>query len=292
MLCSQPLTVHTTSGPALAGCGQCLPCLINKRRAWTARILLEGLGTEALHKHVSWATMTYANENVPQVARGGSCPEDTLSLSDYQSAHRRMRRDLGSFRFFLVGEYGDETERPHYHALYFGPDPLRLEWALKEHWESRFGHVRVRPWRMGDRHTGTEIAVKRASYCSGYVVKKMTSGDDNRLGGRVPEFNRCSRRPGIGATSKLYDLCMSRGGATHLAETGDVPRTIRIAGKLWPLAPKLREHLRGVLGVPSTHAERQAINPVATPKRATTLRDHEDSGRRAFRLVANERRPL
>ena len=299
MLCGVPRTVGDRKVP----CGKCFNCRINKRRCWTARILLEGLAAERCGQEVSWVTLTYAEENVPVVARGVSGePLRSLNTLDYQLCFKRIRKrpDIGSFRYFLVGEYGDQTFRPHYHALLFGPRTVRVEAALKQEWEQDFGHTRVRPWRVGDESL-TDASEKRAAYCAGYVVKKMTSLEDYRLGrARHPEFSRMSRGSaggyGLGCVPAVLDLQTTRGGAIQLTETGDVARSVRINGKLWPLDRTVRRYLRDQLGIPQTIAEREAVGiPHQDPMASVTQEEYDEARlrmRKAERLFSQRRQRL
>jgi len=52
---------------------------------------------------------------------------DSLIKRDVQLFVKRLRKDqdargLAKIRYYLVGEYGDQTKRPHYHAAIFGED--------------------------------------------------------------------------------------------------------------------------------------------------------------------------
>ena len=114
-------------------------------------------------------------------------------------------------RYYLVGEYGDTTERPHYHICLFGYPPCA------------YGQTRLfkneRPccaWCSGLQDTWSQGNVFSAElnelsiqYCAGYVTKKMTSHEDIRLNGRHPEFARMSNRPGIGVPA-LQFICEYR----------------------------------------------------------------------------------
>lgn len=107
MMCRDPYV--SPAGPVY-GCGQCMPCRLNKRRVWAHRIMLEAYQYE----HNAFVTLTYAPEKLPE--NGSLVPEHV------QSWLKRLRARVApsKFRFFLVGEYGDESERPHYHAALFG----------------------------------------------------------------------------------------------------------------------------------------------------------------------------
>lgn len=101
-------------------------------------------------------------------------------------------------------------------------------------------------WGKGFVYLG-ELETRSAAYIAGYVTKKMTRADDERLQGRHPEFARMSLRPGIGASAMLkvaqtmldYDLD---------EKGGDVPGVLRHGHKLMPLGRYLQRRLRGHLG--------------------------------------------
>lgn len=260
MLCGKPITLAT--GRRVA-CGKCMNCMVNHRRSWTARLLLEGKGCEGPEAgEVSWVTLTYADENLPSASRGSGNSVPTLNSRDYQLGFKLLRKNLERrFRFALVGEYGKETGRPHYHALIYGPRVLDVERALQKTWEPRFGHSRTRPWGMHDpEFTGRErdARVFRAQYCARYITKKMSTCDSPKLlPEQAAEFWRTSRNPGIGCGRAILDLHTSYGGAHLIDEQGDVARTVRLCGRVWPLGRTVREWLREQLGIPADRAERE-----------------------------------
>ena len=106
MVCKKPFT----RGVEAYGCGQCLPCRVNRRRIWTHRVLLEAIKSS----ESSFITLTYDDENLPE--NGSLCP------SHVRDWLKRIRKKVEprKLRYFLVGEYGDETKRPHYHVALFG----------------------------------------------------------------------------------------------------------------------------------------------------------------------------
>lgn len=215
MLCKSPIS----SKGGYHGCGQCLPCRIKKRREWTHRILLES----ALYAESIFVTLTYSDEHLPA--------DRNLSVEVLQNFNKRLRYYAGAFRFFGVGEYGDEHGRPHYHLVIFGwPAVSSSHELLCKAWT--FGFVDVQP-----------LTRERAQYICGYVVKKMTDASDERLCGRHPEFRRSSLKPGIGkgmvdeivAVVARYDL---------VGAAGDVPHTLRHGARELPLGRYLRRLVR------------------------------------------------
>jgi len=209
------------------GCGQCMPCRINRRRLWTARMMLESL----LHSHNSFVTLTYDNDHLP---RDGSVVPSHLQLF-----LKRLRASISPrvIRFYGVGEYGDRTKRPHYHVVIFGLvyiNELRSAWT------------------KGMVHVG-ELNKDSAGYCAGYITKSLTKKDDPRLGGRHPEFCRMSLKPGIGAGAMetMAKITTSKHGVAAITDTADVPTGFRWAQKIWPLGRYLRRVLREESGFDS-----------------------------------------
>lgn len=165
------------------------------------------------HEDTCFITLTYADEFIPRTDKG----LETLSIRDHQLFLKSLRRRLppSSLRYYLIGEYGETTFRPHYHAALFGIGPDSQE-IVQESWGK--GHI----------HVGN-LEKESAQYIVGYVTKKMTSKYDPRLDGRQPEYARMSNRGGGMGISAIKDI------ANHLAklwgEFGlpeDVPRDIGI----------------------------------------------------------------
>lgn len=234
MICKNPYV----KGDAAYGCGQCLPCRLNRRRLWTHRIMLETM------KHGDNAYVTLSYENLP--------PNGSLQPKDVQDWLKRLRREIEpqKIRYYLVGEYGDQTQRPHYHAAIFGLASCKRGETLKL--------ARVccpqcelikRTWGHGHVYLGS-LTSHSASYIAGYVTKKMTKKDDPRLKGRYPEFARMSLRPGIGATAveDLVNFLHTSIGADVLEKNGDVPSVLRKDGKLNPLGRYIRRKIREAYG--------------------------------------------
>ena len=254
MLCTNPIDL---SGH-LVGCGQCLPCRINKKREWTARLLLEYMH----YPYSLFVTLTYSDDTVPLSETGIPTlrPED---LKNFNYRLRKLHRHIGPYRYFAVGEYGDKTERPHYHVILFGVLPS-AEKMIHEAWNSGKDLQDDQP--RGHTMTGI-MNPDRAAYACGYTTKKMTKPGDARLGDRYPEFTRSSTRrlpglPGGGigcvAIPFLATSMQSARGQIALAKHGDVWRSIRIGGKIYPLSDYMRRRLRDHIGISNDPVERAA----------------------------------
>lgn len=219
MLCRNPFVLDVRA----FSCGQCMPCRVNRRRLWAHRIFLESLK----HSDNGFVTLTYEEKKLP--------PDGSLVPSHTRDWLKRLRfavKDETSIRYFLVGEYGEQSQRPHYHAAIFGLGP-RHSGTIQSTW----GH--------GFTYTG-DLTNDSASYIAGYVTKKMTNPTDPRLNGRFPEFARMSLRPGVGAYAipEIHAVLSSKHGLREIERVGDVPQALVHGQKARPLGRYLRAKLR------------------------------------------------
>lgn len=209
-----------------------MPCRINRRRMWTARIVLEA----AWHREPSsMVNLTYAPRWLPE---GGTVVPD-----DAKKFWRDLRNYYGRpIRYYLVGEYGDRSGRPHYHCIFFGVVPAH--------------DLVCRLWGKAEPqgiHVGS-VTVQSAEYVAGYVTKKWTKKDDPRLYGRHPEFSRMSLKPGIGmpGLQGIINWLYTEPGVTYLQRNRDVPKHVRFGGKIYPLGRYLVAQLRLEFGIDTT----------------------------------------
>lgn len=237
MLCDKPFMV----GNVPFGCGQCLPCRVNRRRQWMWRQYLESL----CHDENCFVTLTYNEKHLP---KDGSLEKDVVSvwIRSLRDAIRPKR-----IRYFVVGEYGEKTYRPHYHATLFG-----VSWLSKiprgSDYET-FATTVDRCWGKGFTSVA-EFNELTAQYVAGYVVKKLGDQKDELLQGRVPEFARMSNRPGIGAGAvcKIAERIRADSPAVWRAILNgerDVPKVLEIGRRTIPLGRYLLRKLRESVGL-------------------------------------------
>lgn len=239
MLCKNPFM----GGAVPFGCGQCLPCRVNRRRQWMWRQFLESL----CHDENCFITLTYNEKNLPA---GGSLDKDVVS-----GTIKRIRRVIAPLRirYFYVGEYGEHTYRPHYHISLFGMSSHTVCTVPSGSGGSvciRFESIVEKEWGLGFTKVD-EFNELTAQYVAGYVVKKLTNFNDKRLQGKYPEFARMSRRPGLGAAAMgiiAKSLCESGHGMALIEDTGDVPHEVRIGRRSIPLGRFLLRKLREAVG--------------------------------------------
>lgn len=240
MLCRNP---YLNQKSQLFPCGQCMPCRVNRVREWTHRLMLE----QSLHSDSVFLTLTYTDEKLPRT----STNLPTLDPKHLKDWLKRLRDRISpsKVRFFAVGEYGDETFRPHYHVALFG-------YPACSYGNSRYTRTRQRccdhcdlirdTWGRGAIFAG-DLSVNSAQYIVGYVAKKLTDKSDPRLNGRHPEFARMSLKPGIGRDfmDEVASVLLGPGGGNF---ADDVPTHLAHGTRKFPLGRYLRRRLRELTG--------------------------------------------
>lgn len=142
----------------LVPCSTCHGCIKAQAAAWAFRCKREA----TRHLHTAFTTLTYDDTNLPI----------TLSKRHLQLFFKRLRenaRTMGNgmvpttLRFFATGEYGEHTQRPHYHAIIFG---------LQGEMGSDGPRMVEKSWKLGITRT-EPITPRRIAYCAGYTQKKL-----------------------------------------------------------------------------------------------------------------------
>lgn len=186
--------------PVTIGCGQCIGCRLDKSRTWAIRMMHEA----SMHQNNCFLTLTYNDENLP--------PNGTLVKKHFQDFMKRYRKKYASqtIRFYHCGEYGENTQRPHYHAAIFGHD--FTDKKVHKHSDSGFiiytSDDLASLWDKGYATIG-DLTFESAGYISRYITKKLTGpkAEYYEKKGIIPEYSTMSRRPGIGYDwYKKYNL--------------------------------------------------------------------------------------
>ena len=204
MPCFRPISAYRAQGgqvvfdsksgwsdrPLSLPCGQCIDCRIERARQWAIRCVHES----QMHRLNCVVTLTYDDRHVP--------PDGGLRVEDWQLFAKRLRKRMGSFRFFHCGEYGDKNFRPHYHAILFGLDfhTDRQLWRRKSERRYFRSAILEELWPMGHSEIG-DFSYQSAEYVTRYITKKLT-GDRGaeEYGDLRPPYVTMSRRPGIGSS--------------------------------------------------------------------------------------------
>lgn len=215
MACYSPLTAWKGPGgsitfnqkqgyydkPLSLACGQCIGCRLEKQRNWAVRCTHEA----QMHPRNCFITLTYSDAELPL--------NRSLDVQHWQKFAKRVRKNVGPFRFLHCGEYGPTTLRPHYHALLFGldftEDSIPVAGRNPGH-ELRVSAKLTTLWPYGF-HTVGPITPATTAYVASYTVKKLSGPAKESAYQRVnahtgecwdvsPEYATMSRNPGLGTS--------------------------------------------------------------------------------------------
>ena len=212
-----------------------------------------------LYEDKTFLTLTYDDENMPHTYDG----KQNLDKRDVQAFLKRLRKGYPTkLRYFMVGEYGEKTQRPHYHLALFGyPNCVygNSQYSKTKNTCCQNCEFIKEKWGKGNVFLGT-LERSSAQYIAGYVTKKMTDPNDPRLEGRNPEFATMSLKPGIGADAmKMVAASIQAYGVEDKLDT-DVPSELRVGGKKLPVGKYLKSKLRKELdrdeGIPQAEYDK------------------------------------
>lgn len=151
--------------PLEVPCGQCKWCRLNRSRQRALQCLHEA----SQHSQNAFLTLTYDDSHLP--------PFGSLVKSHFQLFMKRYRKWLNSHRisYYMCGEYGDQSHRPHYHALLFGHDFSDKKFLKSTHSGDKLytSEKLSQLWTHGFCTIG-DLTFESAAYVARYVTKKMT----------------------------------------------------------------------------------------------------------------------
>ena len=209
-----PVTATTGHLP----CGGCLGCKARRANDWATRCMHEA----SLYEHNRFLTLTYDPEHLP--------PNGWLNIRDVQLWMKRLRKAFPQkIRYFLTGEYGTQSGRPHYHALLFNcrfPDERP---AGKLIVAATADHL----WGMGEVRIGL-VTQASASYVAKYALKS-TMGHPSDDGEPAPKpfatMSRGGRGAGLGGIGSpwltRYEKDLQHGYVIHEGQKSPIPRAYR-----------------------------------------------------------------
>lgn len=184
-------------------CGKCLECRLEYGRQWAVRSVHEA---EMYGDNNAFITLTYSPENLKS---------SKLIYEDFQLFVKRLReeiycsavnadygpkfwenlksKDRKAFRaenkyentrigVFCAGEYGEETRRPHWHALLFNwrPSDGVYSYTNKNGDDCYESETLTRLWGKGHAEFGS-VTFKSAGYVARYAAKKIVHSPNGKL---------------------------------------------------------------------------------------------------------------
>lgn len=187
-------------------CGKCARCIERRKMEWGFRMKQEMDESKTAY----FVTLTYAPETVPYTSWGIKTllpHKDVTHLVKKKNKKRKVREqkdDLQLFfkrlrqnqkrskptiehlrnnlgkkdkiKYYAAGEYGEERNRPHYHAIIFNASMINIE----------------KSWELGTTHIvpANEMTI---AYVMKYLDKRLDKEPDWK---KTPEYNTMSE--GIG----------------------------------------------------------------------------------------------
>lgn len=173
-MCLSPIHLYNLEGNRRVWydvpCGKCVECKSSRRNQYVLKLYNEFLNCSNAY----FVTLTYNVDHVPYVISSDTGEINlTLDIGDFQRCIKRVRRQYyykhkSNFKvvYFICGEYGSRTHRPHYHLVLFNVDDDFLS-LFKSDWVSNCGFVQIKQIGMSQRDF-----VRSSLYVSKYVVKK------------------------------------------------------------------------------------------------------------------------
>lgn len=211
-MCLSPVSISRTylgrRVVSWAPCGKCAECIKDKQNESVIKTLEEVMKVKG---NVYFLTLTYSDDNVPLTVDedGELIDEETgeilstlksLDNKDITNWKKRCKRYIQyhfkrncQFSYLICGEYGPQTHRPHYHALFIGISPEDME-IFKQDWERNNGYTCVKQVSRFDIE-------RTARYVSKYITKMRDLEDPNVMNGKVAKPRKMSSI-GYGMPSK------------------------------------------------------------------------------------------
>lgn len=203
---------------SLVPCGKCVGCRMDYSRTWADRMLIELSDNE---NQAFFLTLTYNPEHLPRSNKN----VPTLCKRDLQLFWKRLRKAFSGrkIRYYIAGEYGPKTHRPHYHAIVYGislTDLKDLQFLRYNGLgQAYFTSPKIESIWGNGYIVLSEVTWHTCAYVSRYVLKKRGKSNSYVVAtGVEPEFNLCSRKPGIGL---LHALDMLESGLTKFTFDGN-----------------------------------------------------------------------
>ncbi|AXH77994.1 MAG: replication initiator protein [Microviridae sp.] len=203
-------------------CGQCIGCKLQRANDWATRCSHEA----SLHTCNMFGTFTYAEEKLATrslchrdwqlfakklrnaLSRKWSANSIEISDSLYYTADMGLR-PIPQLKYYMAGQYGSRTRRPHFHACLFGIDMSdKKYWYRNENGDAVYTSTTLDElWGNGFTSIGS-VTYESAAYIARYIVDKKTGpnagqyyqhiDEDGVITDLEPEYNRMSLSEGIG----------------------------------------------------------------------------------------------
>lgn len=140
---------------------------------------------------------------------------------------RKYGKKLPDFTYFCVGEYGERTYIPHYHAMFFGLKKEHLDFMCQD-WKERFGFVLVKELPL----VSSMDVSKTCLYVSKYLNKGCTDCPELFIKDSLMEKPRVMGSIGLSARAGTLDLFTLNGSVSLIDSKYRISDIDRIIGRL------------------------------------------------------------
>jgi hypothetical protein len=136
-MCNSTVTIANQPGllPRFLSvpCGKCQECLQRRAEQWIFRIEQQMKVSVSAH----FVTLTYSDQNIPItecIHNDQPLYLPTLVRKDFQNFMKRLRKmqPTITIKYYMCGEYGGRTGRPHYHAIILNSDIEKIHAAWRK----------------------------------------------------------------------------------------------------------------------------------------------------------------
>lgn len=131
-------------------CGKCYNCIRRRIDQWVFRLKQENLRAQ----EARFVTLTYSNEHCPVTSYGNMTlrpkhlqkffkrlryyhNQDGLYDIERKKVAERLYKKREPIKYYAVGEYGEETHRPHYHMIIFNV----IDKCIEKAWRKGIIHI-------------------------------------------------------------------------------------------------------------------------------------------------------
>lgn len=175
-------------------CGKCFDCRKRDQNSWLFRLKAEISSLHPTQWYGAFVTLTYNDRSLPHIPRQ-LCKDDQMTDMCFSKVHARkfielVRKYCESFgavydksiKYMFCSEFGERTQRSHYHALFIVPicvEPHGLFNFVKQNWK-KYGFVFPKDFEGGQDGHGyihkpfvVESLEKAAHYVSKYISKDI-----------------------------------------------------------------------------------------------------------------------
>lgn len=157
-------------------CGKCYDCRARRASGWSFRLMKESERSSSAY----FVTLTYSTENI-KLTKNKFMNLNKRDLQLYFKRLRKLNKGI-KLKYYAVGEYGEKSNRPHYHIILFNAKYSTIDKA----------------WMLDNKYIGTvhvpieNINEAMVGYTLKYISKPskvpMHKNDD-----RLKEFSLMSK---------------------------------------------------------------------------------------------------